>query len=170
MPRPVPFRIVAAAVLVGSILVGADAGGSTPTGASRSEGGLCALPVDAGVVDGFRPPAESWSSGNRGLAFGTRPGDPVRAVTDGVVGFAGPIAGAWYVTVLLDDGRDVTYSYLVGTSLHVGDVVAVGDVVGRASAEPFHLGYRQNKGYLDPTALVVDACDLNHAVLVPVPP
>ncbi|MFM7068072.1 MAG: hypothetical protein ACKOYM_01305, partial [Actinomycetes bacterium] len=42
-------------------------------------------PVDALVVDPFRPPATRWGSGNRGLQYGARPGRAVRAIGDGVV-------------------------------------------------------------------------------------
>ena len=37
-------------------------------------------PVDAPVVDPFRPPAGPYGAGNRGLEYGTRPGTEVRAV------------------------------------------------------------------------------------------
>ena len=40
-------------------------------------------PVDAPVVDGFRPPATPYGAGNRGIDYATVPGTPVRAAADG---------------------------------------------------------------------------------------
>lgn len=131
--------------------------------------GSCALPVDAAVSDGFRPPAEPWLPGNRGLTFATTPGQPVHAVVPGVVRFAGPIADQWYVTVQRDDGREVTYSFLSSVEVERGDVIEVGDPLGLTGPVAFQLGYRDGGTYLDPTDLVVDACGWHHAMLVPVP-
>ena len=39
-------------------------------------------PVDAEVVDGFRPPATRFGAGNRGLEYATTPGTEVRAAAD----------------------------------------------------------------------------------------
>lgn len=129
----------------------------------------CGLPVAAPVAEGFDPPAEPWLPGNRGLTFATFPGAPVRAVQDGIVSFAGPVARQWYVTVELDDGSDVTYSYLSSVTVAAGTSVAVGELIGYTGPTPFQLGHRDASGYLDPTPLLAAACGWNHAVLVPVP-
>lgn len=34
-------------------------------------------PVDAPVVDAFRPPPENWNAGNRGIEYAARPGTSV---------------------------------------------------------------------------------------------
>jgi len=74
-------------------------------------------PVDAPVVDPFRPPPEDWNSGNRGLEYATVPGTPVTAAAAGQVVFAGQVGGSLHVVVLdvptqLDDrgrcGQGVT--------------------------------------------------------------
>jgi len=57
-------------------------------------------PVDAPVLDAFRPPPENWNAVNRGIEYATRPGSPVGAAADGEVVFAGPIAGEHHVVVL----------------------------------------------------------------------
>lgn len=129
----------------------------------------CALPVEAEVTDGFRPPAEPWLPGNRGLTFATEPARPVRAVAPGRVTFAGAIAHRWYVTVRLPDGRDVTYSFLASAAVSTGAEVTTGDPIGTTGDTAFHLGFRDGDTYLDPTVLVVAACGRHHAVLVPVP-
>lgn len=128
------------------------------------------LPVDAPVIDGFRPPPSPWLAGNRGLSFGTVPGQPVRAVESGTVRFAGAIAGERYVSVELPDGTRVTYSYLESVAVAVGDAIELGVVVGHTGARPFQLGRRNGTDYLDPATLLVGACPARHAILVPVPP
>ncbi len=142
-----------------------------PAGAGepRAAAGECTIPVAAPVSDGFRPPSEPWGPGNRGLTFATSPGVVVRAVAAGRVRFAGVVARHRYVTVELDDRRDVTYSFLAEVAVAEGDEVALGDPVGRTGTEPFHLGHRDAHGYLDPTPLVLAACGWHHAVLVEVP-
>src|SRR5687767_7874695 len=77
-------------------------------------------PVDAEVVDGFRPPATRFGAGNRGLEYGTTPGTEVRAAADGRVTFAGSVAGTRHVTVLHDDGVRTSYSFLDRIEVVVG--------------------------------------------------
>lgn len=57
-------------------------------------------PVDAPVVDPFRPSDPNWTSGNRGLEYATTPGTPVAASAAGEVVFAGPVADGLHVVVL----------------------------------------------------------------------
>lgn len=109
-------------------------------------------PVDAPVADPFRPPAHDWEPGNRGLEYATIPGTVVRAVGPGRVEFAGPVAGARYVTVRHPDGLRSSYAYLDAISVTVGDPVAGGDPVGVAGTR-FHVGIRRGRTYLDPAAL-----------------
>lgn len=147
----------------------------TPSGSSPrapvdvSAAGDCRLPVDAPVIDGFRPPTEPWLAGNRGLTFDTVAGASVRSVGAGTVTFAGEIAHHRYVTIRRGDGADVTYSYLDATRLAVGDSVTVGDPVGVTGSEPFHLGHRRDGVYLDPGPLLTAACGPTRAILVPLP-
>jgi murein DD-endopeptidase MepM/ murein hydrolase activator NlpD len=111
-----------------------------------------APPVDAPVVDGFRLPDGPYGAGNRGLEYATSPGDPVHAIADGLVVFAGPVAGSNAVTVLHPDGLRSSYSYLSEVSADVGRHVSRGETVGRAG-QTFHLGVRSGGTYLDPAAL-----------------
>ena len=109
-------------------------------------------PVDAPVVDGFRLPDGPYGAGNRGLEYATSPGDQVRSIGDGLVVFAGPVAGRVAVTVLHADGLRSSYSYLDDATVAAGERVARGAVVGLAG-ERFHLGVRSGGTYLDPAAL-----------------
>lgn len=109
-------------------------------------------PVDAEVVDGFRPPASRFGAGNRGVEYGTVAGTEVRAVADGRVVFAGLVAGARHVTVLHPDGVRTSYSFLESIAVVVGQRVRQGDVLGTTSAH-LHLGARRGDAYFDPASL-----------------
>lgn len=109
-------------------------------------------PVDAPVVDPFRPPSEPYGAGNRGLEYATAAGTEVRAAADGVVTFAGLVAGARHVTVRHPDGLRTTYSFLDRVDVVVGQQVRQGDVVGTTVGR-LHLGARLDDAYLDPALL-----------------
>ncbi len=109
-------------------------------------------PVDAPVVDAFRLPDGPYGAGNRGLEYTTVPGTPVRAIGDGLVVFAGVVAGNRAVTLLHPDGLRSSYSYLADVRVAVGTRVAIGQAVGTAG-ERLHLGVRSGGTYLDPAAL-----------------
>lgn len=107
-------------------------------------------PVDAEVADPFRAPSCPWCPGNRGIEYNSGPGEPVRAVAAGVVTFAGPVAGTFYLVVGHADGVRATYGGLTDVTLRVGDPVVrrmrVGTTVGR-----LHFGLREGDDYIDPT-------------------
>src|SRR3954451_14899683 len=77
-------------------------------------------PVDAPIVDPFRPPAEDWQPGKRGLEYANTPGKPVRASAAGEVVFAGQVGGDLDVVVLHADGLRTTYAFLASISVHRG--------------------------------------------------
>ena len=106
-------------------------------------------PVDARVVDPFRPPPCAWCAGNRGLEYGTTGGTVVRAVAAGEVTFSGTVAGERYVVVRHADGRRATYGGLAGSPLRTGDVVAARSVVG-ATEGHLYFGLREGDVYIDP--------------------
>jgi murein DD-endopeptidase MepM/ murein hydrolase activator NlpD len=109
-------------------------------------------PVDAPVVDPFRAPASPYAAGNRGLDYGTTPGQPITAIGDGTVVFAGQVAHQRFVTVLHPDGLRSSYSWLASISVHVGEHVGRGQQVGVAGSR-FQLGVRRGSAYLDPARL-----------------
>lgn len=109
-------------------------------------------PVRAPVSDPFRPPPQPWLPGNRGLEYRTVPGTLVRAIGPGRVSFAGPVAGALYVTVSHPDGLRSSYSWLAAVRVGRGAPVRAGAVVGVA-ADRLHLGVRRGRRYLDPASL-----------------
>ncbi len=110
-------------------------------------------PVDAALVDPFRPPAHPYGPGNRGIDYATAPGHPVRAAAPGVVTFAGQIGTSRHVVVLHADGIRTSYSFLAETTVRRGDEVSAGQVVG-ATAGALHFGARAGDAYLDPALLL----------------
>jgi murein DD-endopeptidase MepM/ murein hydrolase activator NlpD len=109
-------------------------------------------PVDAPVVDGFRPPASPFGPGNRGLEYDTQPGTVVRASAGGLVVFAGPVARTLHVTVAHPGGLRTSYSLLATVDVVVGQRVAQGDRLGLAG-ERLHFGARRGGTYIDPATL-----------------
>ena len=87
-------------------------------------------PVSAPIADPFRPPAGPYGAGNRGIEYDTEPGDPVRASADGIVVFAGPVAGTLHVTLRHADGVRTSYSFLGAVDVVLGQRVAAGDASG----------------------------------------
>jgi murein DD-endopeptidase MepM/ murein hydrolase activator NlpD len=134
-----PFLAMLAVVLLPS-----GAGAATP---------CWAPPVEAAITDPFRAPACRWCPGNRGLEYGTRSGDPVRAVAAGRVTFAGAVARVRYAVVEHADGRRVTYGGLASVLVAAGDRVVRGARIGTA-AGPLHLGVRDGDRYVDPEPFI----------------
>ncbi len=112
-------------------------------------------PVDAEVVDPFRPPAHVGAPGNRGLEYDPEPGQAVWASAPGQVVFAGTVVHNRFVTVLHADGLRTTYGYLGWIAVSEGDWVTTGQLVGTTS-DRFFFSVRLGETYLDP-ALVLAA-------------
>ena len=152
--------------------------------------GAVRLPTPAGwpfsgfpvVQRGFDPPALAWTSGHRGVDLAARPGQAVLAAAEGTVAFVGSIAGKPVISI--DHGSvRTTYEPVIST-LHAGDRVALGQVIGQlglngpgsgglgsdgpGSGGPdfsglglskhchdcLHWGLREGKKYLDPLLLL----------------
>ena len=126
-------------------------------------------PVAGPVIDPFRPPSTPFGPGNRGLEYATAPGELVGAPADGVVTFAGPVAGALHVVLLHQDGIRTSLSFLAAILVVRGQQVTSGQPVGRAGPT-LHLGARRGEVYLDPATLFADAGGGASSVLVPEDP
>ncbi len=112
------------------------------------------------VLAGFDPPEQAWGAGHRGVDLLGHTGEPVHAALGGTIRFAAPLAGRGVVVV--DHGAERTTYEPVSASVHVGERVAGGDVLGtlqRGSSHCFpraclHWGLRRGAAYLDPLVLV----------------
>lgn len=109
-------------------------------------------PVDAPVVDPFRPPSTPYGPGNRGLEYGTTGGESVRAVADGTVTFARRIGASRYIVVDHHGGLRSTYAYVESISVARGQRVRQGQIIATA-APGFHLTARLGDVYVDPMRL-----------------
>jgi murein DD-endopeptidase MepM/ murein hydrolase activator NlpD len=110
-------------------------------------------PIDAEVVDHFRPPAHVGAPGNRGLEYDPEPGQPVWASAAGKVVFAGTVAHSRFVTVLHRDGLRTAYGYLGRIAVAEGDWVESGQLLGTTSGR-FFFSVRAGDDYLDPSSVL----------------
>lgn len=114
---------------------------------------LYSAPLQTQVVDPFRPPAHIGASGNRGLEYGSSDNQVVAAAADGLVAFAGPVAGRKVITIQHDDGIRTTYTGLL--EIWVVEGMTVNRHAGIAIASSgFHFGARILDHYLDPQILI----------------
>ncbi|MGR7023385.1 M23 family metallopeptidase [Geodermatophilus sp. URMC 62] len=113
------------------------------------------------VTRPFAPPPSPYGPGHRGADLAGSPGTAVRAAGDGVVVFAGMVAGRPVVSVDHADGLRTTYEP-VQPSVAAGQVVARGSPLGTLLAGHegcpaqacLHWGLRRGETYLDPLALL----------------
>ncbi len=114
-----------------------------------------------GVQAEFRP-AAPYGSGHRGLDLAAEPGASIRAVADGTVVLARPVAGKPVVVLVIEDpdlGRlRVTYEPVL-PEVSPGELVLAGQPLGTLAGEGghcgrtphcLHLGIKQNGHYLNP--------------------
>ncbi len=112
------------------------------------------------VLRPFAPPPAPWLAGHRGVDFAAEPGDRVLAAGDGIVGYAGPLAGRGVVTVLHANGLRTTY-LPVRPSVRPGQTVHAGRPIGTLAAGAahcpgtcLHWGLLRGPQYLDPLLLL----------------
>jgi triacylglycerol esterase/lipase EstA (alpha/beta hydrolase family) len=119
-------------------------------------------PVQGAVVRPFQQPSSIYGPGHRGVDFAATAaaGMPVRAANDGVVSFAGWVAGTLHVTIAHDGNLRTSYSFLQSINVREGQAVARGDVVGTAGGVGpdhdggvLHFGLRVGDRYVDPMVL-----------------
>jgi murein DD-endopeptidase MepM/ murein hydrolase activator NlpD len=113
------------------------------------------------VTRPFQPPANPFSAGHRGVDLAGSPWTPVIAAGDGVVAFAGRVAGRPVVSVVHADGLRTTYEP-VDPSVAAGQAVSRGSPIGTLAAGHrgcpaaacLHWGLRRGETYLDPMLLL----------------
>ena len=115
------------------------------------------------IVRSFDLPDEPWRPGHRGVDLAGFGGAAVYAAGNGVVTYAGLVAGVGVVTVTHGELR-TTYQP-VAAAVRVGQRVAAGQQIGtldtdRSHCAPsacLHWGLLRGDVYLDPTSLVTRA-------------
>jgi murein DD-endopeptidase MepM/ murein hydrolase activator NlpD len=117
--------------------------------------------ADLVVARPFEAPPHAYGPGHRGVDLAAAVGSPVLAAGDGVVAFAGMVAGRPVVSIDHANGVRTTYEP-VDPSVGAGHAVARGSPVGTLTAgHPgcpaeacLHWGVRRGETYLDPLALL----------------
>ena len=150
------------AALVGSPAA-AEVRNAAASGPAQAPGGDYDWPL-AGwprVARPFQPPLSKYGPGHRGVDLAIGVGASVLAAADGIVAFAGDLAGRGVVSVQHSDGLRTTYEP-VTPLLPAGAVVVRGQPLGVvqpghpecAAAACLHWGVRRGQEYLDPLRLI----------------
>jgi murein DD-endopeptidase MepM/ murein hydrolase activator NlpD len=113
------------------------------------------------VTRAFEPPAGPFGPGHRGVDLAAAAGAPVLAAGDGLVAFAGMVAGRPVVSIDHPGGLRTTYEP-VDPTVAAGQAVARGSPIGTLlaghpgcpAAACLHWGVRRGETYLDPLALL----------------
>ena len=151
----------AAVVLSVVVLVLVPAGAVAEPAAPATTGFWSAPLPDAAVTRPVDDLPHRYAAGHRGVDLAGAPGAPVLAAGEGVVAFAGMVAGRPVVSVDHPGGLRTTYEP-VEASVGAGQAVARGSplgvlVAGHAGcpvAACLHWGLRRGDDYLDPMALL----------------
>ena len=133
-----------------------------PAGAATTPPvGSWTWPIEGRVVRGFVPPPTPYSAGHRGIDIAAAFGTPVHAPADGVVTFAGFVAGELFVTIDHGDGYRSTDSWLGRALVKKGQAVRRGDVVAlsgrgdpKVPEENLMFGVRIGDTYVDPLTVL----------------
>jgi murein DD-endopeptidase MepM/ murein hydrolase activator NlpD len=152
-----------ARVLLPLLVVVAGVLSPVPAAAEPAVVALWTAPLAGGltVTRPFDPPPGPYAAGHRGVDLGGAPRSPVLAAGDGVVVFAGMVAGRPLVSIEHAGGLRTTYEP-VDPSVAAGQQVArgspIGTLVGGHAGCPrdacLHWGLRRGETYLDPMALL----------------
>ncbi len=152
---PTAAGAVTVAALIIAVIVSQVLGPTTTSGAQPAA--LMATfyqpPVDAPVIDAFRPPGTPYGPGNRGLEYDTADDTVVSSSAGGTVTFAGWIGDKAFITLRHDDAVSTTYSNLTRLDVAEGDTVLARTPIGLAGSG-FHFGAKRASHYLDPAVLL----------------
>jgi murein DD-endopeptidase MepM/ murein hydrolase activator NlpD len=114
------------------------------------------------VTRPFDPPEHNWLPGHRGVDLASHPGQTVLAAGDGIVVFAGTVAGKPVVSIDHQGGLRTTYEPVTAT-VAAGRRITAGDPLGTVEAGHescpvdacLHWGLRRDRDdYLNPLPLV----------------
>lgn len=157
MTRTHPLRRAAITLLVALLSIAALVE-RADAASSRYDWPLAGNPT---VTREFDPPDKPWLPGHRGVDLAASPGATVLAAGDGVVAFAGEVAGKPVVSIDHPDGIRTTYEPVVA-SVSAGAPVTRDQPIGVlqaahpecAAAACLHWGARRGERYLDPLSLL----------------
>ena len=119
------------------------------------------VPPPPVVLEPFRAPSTEYGAGHRGVDLAIARAGAVRAAADGVVRFAGDVAGRGVVVLAHADGITTEYEPL-RAMVRAGDRLLRGAVLGTVSGTHrtcppdacVHWAARRGASYLNPTTLL----------------
>jgi murein DD-endopeptidase MepM/ murein hydrolase activator NlpD len=184
------------AILLAVVLVAATAcvGPAAAVGAGTTPTGIASTPLESGalhpaapptaratgawiwplggpgqITNGFRAPATRYAAGHRGIDFPATWATPVLAPSDGVISFAGPVAGRPVLAVahagdLISSFEPVTAAVSTGDRVGKGDVIGTVATGGHCGASCLHFGVRLHGEYVSPLLYLAG---VPRAVLLP---
>jgi hypothetical protein len=133
------------------------------------------MPVTGAVVRGFDARAGPYGPGHRGIDISAPVGATVRAPAAGRIGFAGPVAGTTWVSLVVAPGVQVTVGPLLdpvtagrvpsraplgrvgpGHRAGRGEGTGPAEGAGSGSGSTLHLSVRVDGVYVDPLAYLID--------------
>jgi murein DD-endopeptidase MepM/ murein hydrolase activator NlpD len=119
------------------------------------------LPGEPEVTRPFEPLPHPYAAGHRGVDLRGSPGSTVLAAGDGVVVFAGMVAGRPVVSIDHAGGLRTTYEPVdpsVGAGRQVARASPIGSLAAGHAGCPveacLHWGLRRGEAYLDPMSLL----------------
>jgi murein DD-endopeptidase MepM/ murein hydrolase activator NlpD len=129
--------------------------------AGPTEGWTWPLAPPPRVMAPFRAPTRPYAPGHRGVDLAGAPGARVLAAGDGVVAFAGRVAGVGMVSIDHPGGLRTTYQPVTPAVVR-GEPVTRGQVLGLLAGSGghcpptacLHWGLRRGATYLDPLTLL----------------
>lgn len=160
-----PIHICIATWLAVSLsTTSAPAGPGPPAPSQIPDYGTYSWPLHGPVIRGFEPPPSPYEAGHRGIDIGAPFGTDVGASREGIVAFAGWVAGSLFVSIDHSDGVRTTYSWLSDVRVTKGQSVERRQLIGRSGhghpdvPDPhLHFGARVGSNYIDPMLLLEGA-------------
>lgn len=143
-------------LLVGATSAGADDGAPPQTG--LSERGWIWPASGFSLLAPFEAPPHEYGPGHRGIDL-VPEGSSIRSPADGVVAFAGAVAGRGVLTIDHGDGlvttlEPVTSTRAAGEAVDRGEEVASLSTGGHAAPGTLHFGVRLDGAYINPQLLL----------------
>jgi murein DD-endopeptidase MepM/ murein hydrolase activator NlpD len=140
------------------------AGSGLPVPRQIPDYGTYSWPLHGPVIRGFEPPPTPYEAGHRGIDIAAPFGTEVGASREGVVAFAGWVAGSLFVSIDHPDGVRTTYSWLSEALVKKGQSVQQEQLIGRSGhghldlpETHLHFGARVGSMYIDPMLLLEGA-------------
>ena len=127
------------------------------------------LAIPHRILREFRAPVSEYADGHRGIDVAARLGDPVYAVADGTVTFAGivvdrPALSLTHGGGLVSSLEPVTALVGAGDAVHRGQLIGRVASGGHCGSDCVHLGARTYGRYVSPMRYLGE---VPHAVLLP---